>query len=348
MDLSLVIAVAGLLAALWWGRHHAVARRRLEADYAALDTECKSHAARQQAVNEELEAALGRIDSVQDQLVQSKRMASLGQLTAGIAHEIKNPLNFVNNFAQLSVELAAELHEELGERADQTVGEAMDEIGDLIEDLQHNAEKITEHGQRADRIVRNMLLHSRSNPGQRQPVDLNGLFLEYANLAYHGMRAADAHFNVTIEKDLDPEVGEVAVIPQELGRVFINLLNNAFHATEARVEAEGRDYHPTILLGTRALPDAVEVRVYDNGTGMPEDIQARIFEPFFTTKPTGVGTGLGLSLSHEIVAQRHGGTMTVESEEGEGTTFLVVLPREVPEAEMTAPHPTDEQEGNDE
>ncbi len=322
---SIVLAFAAA-AAWWWGSRQAAARRAVEASYATLQADCESRSAKQQAVSDELKAALVHLESTQDQLVQSKRMASLGQLTAGIAHEIKNPLNLVNNFAQLSVELADELKEELEEGRDRPVGEMMDEVGDILDDLAHNARKITEHGQRADRIVRNMLLHSRTNADQRQPTDLNGLLIEYTNLAYHGQRAADPHFNVTFEKQLDPEVGDVSVVPQELGRVFINLLTNAFYAVAARADEE-EGVVPTVTLTTQAVDDEVEIRVSDNGTGIPEDIQARIFEPFFTTKPTGVGTGLGLSLSHEIVTQRHGGTMEVESVKGEGTTFVITLPR---------------------
>ena len=329
MLLLLTIVFAVLAAAAWgWGQREAARRRSLEASYTSLQAECEQHSAQQASASDKLETARADLESTQAQLVESKRMASLGQLTAGIAHEIKNPLNFVNNFAQLSVELAAELREELEEGRARTVGEVLEEVSEILEDLEHNAAKITEHGQRADRIVRNMLMHSRSNADQRAETDLNGLLIEYANLAYHGRRAADPDFNVTFEKALDPEVGEVKVLPQELGRVFINLMNNAFYAVDARAEASGKEFEPTVTLTTHALSDTVEVRVADNGIGIPEDVRRRIFEPFFTTKPSGAGTGLGLSLSHEIVTQRHGGTLEVESTEGEGTTFIVTIPRE--------------------
>lgn len=328
MLLALVASLVALVAALWWGGREAAARRRLEATCADLEAEIARQAAEHEADSDELKAMLARVESVQDQLVESKKMASLGQLTAGVAHEIKNPLNFINNFAQLSVELATDLRDELEEDQTRTVGEALGDIGDLLDDIEGNAEKIKEHGTRADRIVRNMLMHARTSNGNHQPVDLNGLLVEYANLAYHGTRASDSHFNVRFEQDLGPDVGEVAVVPQEIGRVFINLLNNAFYAVSQRKENE-KGFEPVVTLATRSLGDTVEVQVADNGVGIPDDVVERIFEPFFTTKPTGSGTGLGLSLSHEIVTQRHRGTMDAESVEGKGTTFRITLPREV-------------------
>ncbi len=307
------VAVLALAAWLWWwGRRQAAEAVRLRGEVEALEAEAAT--------------ARDSLRTAQDQLVQARRMASLGQLTAGIAHEIKNPLNFVNNFAQLLVDLVRELREELGEHRDRPAGEALDETGDLLDDIALNASKIAEHGKRADATVRAMLLHARSNDDQRQPTDLNALVEQYVGLAYHGMRAAETRFNAALDLDLDPAVGRVEVVPQEIGRVLINLLSNAFYATHEKAETD-ETFKPVVGLQTKAQEDEVEIRVADNGGGMPEAVRARIFEPFFTTKPVGAGTGLGLSLSYEIVTRGHGGTMGVETEEGEGTTFVVTLPR---------------------
>ncbi len=276
--------------------------------------------------NEQLERLLQELKAAQAQLVQSEKMASLGALTAGIAHEIKNPLNFVNNFAQLSKELAEELREALGALGDALDAEARQELDELVGDLQFNAEKIEEHGRRADGIVRAMLQHSRGKPGERHPADLNELIAEYVNLAYHGMRARQTDFNVTLDRHFDEAVGRVEVVPQELGRVLINLLNNAFYAVHERAQQDAEGYRPTVRVQTRRVEDHVEIQVEDNGPGIPEAVRAKIFEPFFTTKPTGQGTGLGLSLSYDIVTRGHSGAMTVESEPGAGTTFVVTLP----------------------
>ena len=275
---------------------------------------------------EDLQRALEHLTQTQDQLIHAEKMASLGQLTAGIAHEIKNPLNFVNNFAQLSVELADEVVQEVEAHPERSPAEVLDAVQDLLGDLKQNAEKIHEHGQRADGIVRSMLEHSRSGAGERRSVDLNGLLEEYVTLAYHGMRASDPEFDVTLEQDLDASVGQVEVAPQELGRVFINLLNNAFYAVREQAQVVAGVYAPTISVSTHRRNGSVEVRIGDNGPGVDEALQAKIFEPFFTTKPTGEGTGLGLSLSYDIVVQSHSGTLAVESTEGEGTTFVITLP----------------------
>ena len=283
------------------------------------------------AANSQLETSLRDLKATQAQLVQSEKLASLGQLTAGIAHEIKNPLNFVNNFADLSVELAQELREEMAETPERPVGEVLEEVGDLIEDLQDNARRIREHGQRADRIVRSMLLHSRGGSSERGRVALARFIDEYANLAFHGARANDSDFNVEIVRDFAADTGEVEVVPQEFGRVLINLLTNAFHAVQRRAEAAGPDYAPTVTVRTRRENGTVRVDVEDNGTGIPADVKGRIFEPFFTTKPTGEGTGLGLSLAHDIVTGVHNGSMSVESVDGEGTTFHIALPVATPE-----------------
>ena len=280
-----------------------------------------------QTKNQDLETALHRLKDTQQQLVLKEKMASLGQLTAGIAHEIKNPLNFVNNFAALSIELSDELADELESNKDKTVASVFDEVEELLDDLRFNAQKISEHGQRADGIVRGMLEHSRGKAGERRSLDVNALVDEYVNLAFHGMRASQTDFNATLDRHYDEAAGEVALVPQDVGRVLLNLLNNAFYAVHQRRLALDGAFEPSVSVSTRALGGGVEIRVEDNGGGIPASIRDRIFEPFFTTKPTGAGnTGLGLSLSYEIVTQGHGGTLSVESQEGEGTVFIVTLP----------------------
>ncbi|MGB3544994.1 ATP-binding protein, partial [Rubrivirga sp.] len=281
--------------------------------------------------NGQLEASLRDLQQTQTQLVQSEKLASLGQLTAGIAHEIKNPLNFVNNFADLSVDLAQELREEMEHAGDNPTSGVLEDVSDLIEDLQENARRIREHGQRADRIVRSMLLHSRGGSAEKGRVDINRFVDEYANLAFHGARANDSDFQVEIVREFADDADEVEVVPQEFGRVLINLLTNAFHTVTERSALEGDAYRPRVTVATSREGSDVEVVVRDNGTGIPEAVKAKIFEPFFTTKPTGEGTGLGLSLAHDIVSQVHGGQMTVESTEGEGTAFHIVIPDRQPD-----------------
>ncbi|MEL6614295.1 MAG: ATP-binding protein, partial [Bacteroidota bacterium] len=261
------------------------------------------------------------------------------QLTAGIAHEIKNPLNFVNNFADLSVELADELGEELHENKDKPVSAVLEEVDALLEDLRENSRRIHQHGTRADRIVKAMLLHSRGASGEHARVDANRFVEEYANLAYHGARANDKEFQVDLVRELDPEVAEAEVIPQELGRVLINLLSNAFYAVGQRRKLEGDGYQPTVTVATESVrlagEDGVEIRIADNGTGIPDELRKKVFEPFFTTKPTGDGTGLGLSLAYDIITGAHGGTLSVESAQGEGTTFFIRLPVRGPSPEAS-------------
>ena len=255
-------------------------------------------------------------------------MASLGQLTGGIAHELKNPLNFITNFAGLSVELLEELVEEIGEDPTRSVGEALETSGDLLEDLKTNAQKIREHGRRADGIIRSMLAHSRARPGPRRTAKLNPLLDEYVGLAYHGMRAEHQSFNVDLVKDYDTSVGELAIVPEELGRVFLNVLDNAFSATRKHQTEVGSGYEPRVTVTTRRLPDdGAEIRISDNGPGIPSDLLGKIFQPFFTTKPTGEGTGLGLSLSYEIVVNGHGGEVDVENGPDGGATFIIRLPK---------------------
>jgi len=272
---------------------------------------------------EELEKALAELKAAQVQLVHSEKMASLGELTAGIAHEIQNPLNFVNNFSELSLELAQELKEEI-EKPDMDTGLVID----LARDLAQNQEKINHHGKRAANIVTAMLQHSRTSTGKKEPTDLNVLADEYLRLAYHGLRAKDKNFNAKMVTNLDPAIEKVEVIPQDFGRVLLNLINNAFYAVTQRKSKAPEGYEPTVTVSSRLLKSGmVEIRIQDNGTGIPDSLKAKIFQPFFTTKPTGQGTGLGLSLAYDIVTKGHGGEMKVESEEGKGTTFIIQLPK---------------------
>jgi signal transduction histidine kinase len=272
---------------------------------------------------EELEKALAELKAAQVQLVHAEKMASLGELTAGIAHEIQNPLNFVNNFSELSLELAHELKEEI-EKPDMDTGLVID----LARDLAQNQEKINHHGKRAANIVTAMLQHSRTSTGKKEPTDLNALADEYLRLAYHGLRAKDKNFNARMVTNLDPAIGKVDVIPQDLGRVLLNLINNAFYAVTQKKNQAPEGYEPTVTVSSRLLKSGmVEIHIQDNGTGIPDILKAKIFQPFFTTKPTGQGTGLGLSLAYDIVTKGHGGEMKVESEEGKGTTFIVQIPK---------------------
>jgi signal transduction histidine kinase len=270
-----------------------------------------------------LQQSLENLKAAQAQLIQSEKMASLGELTAGIAHEIQNPLNFVNNFSELSKELVDELQAAIAAGDAQTVQ-------DIAEDLKGNLEKINHHGRRADSIVKGMLQHSKRSSGQKEPTDLNALCDEYLRLAYHGIRAKDKEFNTQITTEFDPSLPKVAIIPQDIGRVILNLLNNAFYAVHQRTKAttgeSGADYQPLVGLRTRNTGKGVSITVDDNGNGIPGSIKDKIFQPFFTTKPTGQGTGLGLSLSYDIVTKGHGGELTMDTTEGTGTTFTINLP----------------------
>src|ERR1700675_4418125 len=255
-------------------------------------------------------------------------MASLGQLTAGIAHEIKNPLNFVNNFAGLSVELLAELKAAAGPAIAGLDEDARAEIDETVEMLTSNLEKIGEHGRRADGIVKSMLEHSRGGTGERRNVDLNGLVEEALNLAYHGARAQDQDFNITLEREFGAAIAPVELVPQDVTRVFLNLIGNGFYAAnKRRTAAEDVKFRPVLKVTTRDLGDAVEIAVRNTGIGIGRELRDKLFQPFFTTKPTGEGTGLGLSISYDIVTQEHGGTITVDSKVGEFTEFTVRLPR---------------------
>ena len=268
------------------------------------------------------------LKSAQDQLVVQEKLASLGALTAGIAHEIKNPLNFVNNFADLSVELMEELRQELTPHQASFSEKDWDNIQALLDDLTSNARKINEHGKRADGIVRSMLLHSRGQSSEAQLTDINAMLEEYVNLAYHGMRAQDSSFNVTIERHLHPDTGSVFAIAQDLGRVFLNIINNACYAANEKAKLLIPGYQPTLTISSHPSGSYVEVRIRDNGTGIPDSVREKIFNPFFTTKPTGQGTGLGLSISHDIVVRQHAGQLEVLTEPGEFTEFLIRIPRQ--------------------
>jgi signal transduction histidine kinase len=277
---------------------------------------------------EKLELALSELEATQDQLIQSEKLASLGELTAGIAHEIQNPLNFVNNFAELSEELAIELKEEI-DKLEIPPGEAKENIADLLDDLTQNQEKINHHGKRAASIVTGMLQHARTSSGKKEPTDLNALSDEFLRLAYHGLRAKDRSFNASMKTDFDESIGNVAVIPQDIGRVMLNLITNAFYeVTEKKQQAtsNGQDFEPTVSVSTKRMSDMVMLTVKDNGRGIPSKALEKIFQPFFSTKPTGRGTGLGLSLAYDIVTKGHGGELNVETKEGEGTSFIVQLP----------------------
>jgi len=303
-----------------------ISNEKLEDYSKTLELKVKERTVELVAKNTELDSALQTLKAAQAQLVQSEKMASLGQLTAGIAHEIKNPLNFVNNFAELSIDLAKELKEEI-EKLGGTLNENdRDYLLEIAGDLAGNAEKIHNHGKRADSIIRGMLLHSRGKAGEKQPTDLNALLEEYVNLGYHGMRATDSSFNIKIESSYDPEVGIVQVIPQDLSRVFLNIINNACQATAQRKNEQKDSYFPILTVSTKRIGDLVEVRIRDNGKGIPDEIRDKIFNPFFTTKAAGSGTGLGLSISFDIVVQGHGGELTVQSEPGEYTEFIVRIP----------------------
>jgi signal transduction histidine kinase len=273
----------------------------------------------------ELSLSLDELRTAQDRLVQTEKLASLGQLTAGIAHEIKNPLNFVNNFSALSAELIDELNDVL--KPATLDGRTREEIDELTHMLKSNLEKVVQHGKRADSIVKNMLLHSREGSGEHRPADINAIVEESLNLAYHGARAEKSGFNITLKRDLDPAAGMIDLYPQEITRVFLNLISNGFYAATKRKETGEGSFEPTLSATTKSLGNSVEIRIRDNGTGIPQEVKEKMFNPFFTTKPAGEGTGLGLSMSHDIVVKQHGGKIDVDSEPGVFTEFVITLPR---------------------
>jgi signal transduction histidine kinase len=303
--------IGAMVAALRMLRGSLIERDRLEREIrAARDT---------------AESALQNLKAAQANLIQAEKMASLGQLTAGIAHEIKNPLNFVNNFSSLSVELIAELNEVL--KSAFLGDNVRQEVAELTGMLKDNLEKVVQHGKRADSIVKNMLQHSREGSGEHHPADINAIVDESLNLAYHGARAEKAGFSIALQRDLDPSAGMADVYPQEITRVLLNLISNGFYATTKRKVEVGDGFEPMLSATTKNLGDKVEIRIRDNGTGIPEEVREKIFNPFFTTKPTGEGTGLGLSMSYDIVVKQHGGSIDVETEPGLFTEFKIVLPR---------------------
>jgi signal transduction histidine kinase len=272
-----------------------------------------------QKAKRDAEEALAELQSTQKQLIQSEKMASLGELTAGIAHEIQNPLNFVNNFSEVSKELIEEMLEEM-ENGD------TEEVKAIAMDIIQNLEKINHHGKRADGIVKGMLQHSRASGNKKEATNINALADEYLRLAYHGLRAKDKSFNAELVTDFDESIKSINVIPQDIGRVILNLLTNAFYAVNEKKKFNIQNYEPTVSISTKKEKDFIRVTVNDNGNGMPDSVKEKIFQPFFTTKPTGQGTGLGLSMSYDIITKGHGGELKVESIEDQGTTFIISLP----------------------
>jgi signal transduction histidine kinase len=282
--------------------------------YARYEDFSKLEAAKQQ-----IEITLEKLKSTQAQLIQKEKMASLGELTAGIAHEIQNPLNFVNNFSSVNKELLDEL-ELANKKGDQA------EVSIIAADIKANQEKIYHHGRRADSIVKGMLQHSRVSTGKKEPVNINQLADEYMRLSYLGLRAKDKAFDAHIQTHFDQGIGNIQAVPQDIGRVLLNLFNNAFYAVQEKKAKLNGTFEPIVSVSTKKRGDQVVITVRDNGTGMPQEVAEKVFQPFFTTKPTGEGTGLGLSLSYDIITKGHGGELRVESKEGEGTEFVVELP----------------------
>jgi signal transduction histidine kinase len=296
-------------------------QHRIESQNHTLEYEVNQRTAALAQQTDALRTTLQELQTTQSQLIQAEKMASLGELTAGIAHEIQNPLNFVNNFSEVSAELLEELAEERARPIRDRTLET-----ELLADLKQNVQKITHHGQRAASIVRGMLEHSRASTGERSLTDLNALCDEYLRLAYHGLRAKDKAFNASFTTDLATDLPLVEAVSQDLGRVLLNLFTNAFYAVRQRQQQGEPGYAPTVRVRTKREGDEVVVRVHDNGTGIPEVVRQKIFQPFFTTKPAGEGTGLGLSLSYDLVVQGHDGSLEVESQEGSYTEFIVRLP----------------------
>jgi two-component system, NtrC family, sensor kinase len=301
-----------------------------EALKASLEVQVSERTAALTLQKEELQQALNELKATQAQLIQSEKMASLGELTAGIAHEIQNPLNFVNNFSEVNTELITEMKEELEKRN-------WAEVTTIVNSIAENEKKINHHGKRADAIVKGMLQHSRNSTGQKEPTDINALADEYLRLAYHGLRAKDKTFNAKFITNFDPSLEKINVIPQDIGRVLLNLITNAFYAVTEKKQQQpdnpsaAAPYEPTVTVTTSSIRypsggQGVEIKVMDNGDGIPPQLIDKIFQPFFTTKPTGKGTGLGLSMSYDIVTKQHGGQLNVENRKGEGAVFIVVLP----------------------
>ena len=296
------------------------------ADQAAVAIEHVRLFEAEQQRTHELAKSLEDLRNTQDRLVQTQKLASLGQLTAGIAHEIKNPLNFVNNFSGVSAELIDELREALDRMT--ADDKTRREIAELTDTLHDNLGKIVQHGKRADSIVKNMLLHSREGSGEHRPVDINALVEESLNLAYHGARAEKQDFKVNVDRSFDPTAGQVDAYPQEITRALLNLISNGFYAATKRGEQDKSEgYEPTLRAVTKNLGDRVEIAIRDNGPGIPPEVRDKMFNPFFTTKPAGEGTGLGLSITHDIIVKQHSGSIEVDSQPGEYTEVRIVLPR---------------------
>jgi len=272
-----------------------------------------------QKAKDKIEKAYDELRSTQTQLIQREKMASLGELTAGIAHEIQNPLNFVNNFSEVNRELLVEMKNEMNSGN-------LDEANSIADDVINNHEKINQHGKRADAIVKGMLQHSRTSSGQKEPTDINALANEYLRLAYHGLRAKDKSFNAKAETDLDQSIRNINAVPQDIGSVLLNLINNAFYAVSEKQGQNIAGYEPIVIVSTRKVNAKIAISVRDNGNGIPQKMLDKIFQPFFTTKPAGQGTGLGLSLSYDIITKGHGGELKVETEEGEFSEFIIILP----------------------
>ncbi len=301
--LIMLLSFFALIAIIFWRNN----RQRKKAN--TLLTEKK----------EKLELTLAELKSTQYQLIQSEKMASLGELTAGIAHEIQNPLNFVNNFSEVNEELLRELKIEAGKGN-------LEDVKAIANDIALNSEKINHHGKRAETIVKGMLQHSRTSSGQKEPTDINKLADEYLKLAYHGLRARDKSFNANLKTEFDNSIGKINVAPQEIGRVILNVINNAFYAVNEKQKQNVHGYEPTVAITTAKRNGKVEIRVKDNGIGIPQKIVDKIFQPFFTSKPAGQGTGLGLSLAYDIIAKGHGGELKVDTKESEGSEFIIWLP----------------------
>lgn len=293
-----------------------------------LESQVKERTAELTHQKEELQGALAELKSTQAQLVQQEKMASLGELTAGIAHEIQNPLNFVNNFSEVSIELLEELKDEILSKLPDDVKQEAD---DIMSDITQNLTKINQHGKRADAIVKGMLQHSRTTTGKKEPTDVNALADEYLRLSYHGLRAKDKMFNAGMKTSFDENLGKIEAIPQDLGRVLLNLFNNSFYSVAEKKKQNIPGYEPTVSVVTKKVKNAaglsaVEITVSDNGTGIPQKVLDKIYQPFFTTKPTGQGTGLGLSMSYDIITKGHGGELKVETAEGEFARFTITIP----------------------
>ena len=286
---------------------------------AELEVQVAERTAELTKQKEELLLTLDELKSTQAQLIQSEKMASLGELTAGIAHEIQNPLNFVSNFSDVNNELIDEMLVEISNNN-------IEEVNHIVNDIKENNSKIIFHGKRADAIVKGMLQHSRKNTGQKEEADINALCDEYLRLSYHGLRAKDKSFNASMNTDFDSSIEKINIVPQDVGRVLLNLFNNAFYAVTEKKKTADETYKPVVSVQTKKVNDEVEIVIKDNGSGIPQSVIDKIFQPFFTTKPTGQGTGLGLSMSYDIITKEHNGTITVESKENEGTAFEIKLP----------------------